>query len=190
MTAWNDGFITEASDGKQVSTTKAIFVITTNAATEGLSELTKRYANDPDALRQSSVNVLREAGYAPEVLNRIDRIFVFRPLSGLDVARVCALEMEAMIEGYGLKVGDKGIAPDIIIALMKRYQKLGIAGSSRDLIRAIEESIADSLIQAKQRGVTAIEVDMDGMQVIVRPATVAQTPAAEVGGSGKADKQS
>ena len=170
LTAWNDGFVTEASDGKQISTTKAVFVVTTNSATEELAELTQRYQDDPDALRSTSVNVLREAGYAPEVLNRIDRIFVFRPLTGLDIARVCALEMESMIESYGLKVADGGISPDIILQLMKRYQRMGQAGSSRDLIRAIEEKIADSLIQAKQHGITTIEAVMEGERVIVRRA--------------------
>lgn len=182
LTAWNDGFVTEASDGKQVSTTRAIFIATTNAATDELADLTKRYENDPDALRLASVNVLREAGYAPEVLNRIDRIFVFKPLAGLDVARVCALEMEAMIESYGLTVAEGGLSADIILALMKRYQKMGLAGSSRDLIRAIEEKMADSLIQAKQRGITVIEARMEGERVVIRPAaTSAVSPEAPLG---------
>jgi ATP-dependent Clp protease ATP-binding subunit ClpA len=176
LTAWNDGFVTEASDGKQISTTKAIFIATTNAATDELADLSKRYENDSDALRLTSVNVLREAGYAPEVLNRIDRIFVFKPLAGLDIARVCALEMEAMIESYGLKVAEGGISAEIILALMKRYQKMGLAGSSRDLIRAIEERMADSLIQAKQRGITIIEARMEGEHVLICPSGMSRVP--------------
>jgi hypothetical protein len=39
LTAWNDGFLTEKSDGKQISTTRAIFVLTTNAALDTLAEL-------------------------------------------------------------------------------------------------------------------------------------------------------
>jgi ATP-dependent Clp protease ATP-binding subunit ClpA len=90
LTAWNDGFVTEASDGRQISTTRSLFVLTTNAAVDALADLSRQYANDPDELRRSADAVLRAAGYAPEVLNRIDRIFVFEPLSGLDVARVAA----------------------------------------------------------------------------------------------------
>ena len=44
LTAWNDGFVTEASDGKHISTSRAIFVLTTNAATEVLHELAGKYA--------------------------------------------------------------------------------------------------------------------------------------------------
>ena len=163
LTAWNDGFVTEASDGKHVGTSQAIFVLTSNAATDALAQLVRDYAEDQDALRSASVNVMREAGFAPEVLNRIDRIFVFRPLGGMDVARVCALEMEAMIRGYGLDVVEGGIDAQIIIQLMQRYRKLGSIASSRDLVRAIEESIADSLIQAKQQGYDAIQlINKDG----------------------------
>jgi ATP-dependent Clp protease ATP-binding subunit ClpA len=169
LTAWNDGFVTEASDGKHIDSSRAIFVLTSNAATDALARVANEYRDDADRLRSTSVNVLREHRFAPEVLNRIDRIFVFRPLVGLDVARVCALEMEAMIKGYGLDIVGGGIAPEIIVELMGRYQKLGAQASSRDLVRALEETIADSLIQAKQRGYDAIELLHEGGRVQARP---------------------
>ncbi len=168
LTAWNDGFITEASDGKQISTSQAIFLLTTNAATDTLDQLASTYASEPEELRKTSVSALRESGFAGEVLNRLDRIFVFRRLEGLDIARVCALEIAAMIRSYGLEVVDGGIEPQIIIELMRRYRKLGTIGSSRDLVRAIEESIADSLIQARQKGFNAIELAMDNERVVAR----------------------
>lgn len=163
LTAWNDGFVTEASDGRHISTVRAIFVLTSNAATDSLAQASRDHASDQDALRQTSVNILHEAGFAPEVLNRIDRIFVFKPLAGLDIARVCALEIEAMIQGYGLAVVGGGIDAEIIILLMQRFKKLGPVASSRDLVRAVEESIADSLIHAKQNGFDSIALSyIDG----------------------------
>lgn len=175
LTAWNDGFITEASDGKQISTTRAIFVLTSNAATDTLAQLQKDLADDADGLRQACVNALREQSFAPEVLNRIDRIFVFKVLDGMDVARVCALEMEAMIEGYGMHVAEGGIDPEIIIQLMQRYRRLGNSASSRDIVRSLEESIADSLISARQSGYDTIELRREDGRVkaraFKRPAT-------------------
>jgi hypothetical protein len=70
--------------------------------------------------------VLRAAGFAPEVLSRIDRIFVFEPLSGLDIARVAALEIESMIQGYGLKISAGGINPQILLDLVDRWRKMGM----------------------------------------------------------------
>ncbi len=169
LTAWNDGFVTEASDGTQVSTTAAIFVLTTNAATDTLRSMQIRYADDPDELRRASVVALREAGFAPEVMNRIDRIFVFKSLSGLDVARVTALEIESMIKGYGLTITDGGIDPEVLMDMMRRQKKLGGGASTRDLVRAVEESIADTLIDAKQRGHTKVSVRSHDGRVFALP---------------------
>ncbi len=156
LTAWNDGFVTEASDGRQIPTTRAIFILTTNAALDTLEDIRRQYLHDPDEMRRMATNALKEAGFAPEVLNRIDRIFVFSRLEGLDVARVTALEIEQMIQGYGLAVGEQGIDPELLYRMMRRQEKLADAASSRDLVRAIEESIADSLISAKQQGARCV----------------------------------
>lgn len=169
LTAWNDGFVTEASDGQQISTTGAIFVLTTNAATDALQSLSASYANDADQLRRTSTNALREAGFAPEVLNRIDRMFVFKPLSGLDIARVTALEIEAMIKGYGLEVAASGIDPDILLDMMRRQKRLGTGASSRDLVRAVEETIADTLIDAKEKGHTKVALVTANGTIVAKP---------------------
>jgi len=170
LTAWNDGFVTEASDGKQIPTTHAIFVLTTNAATDTLSDLARRYAREPDELRRASVQALREARFAPEVLSRIDRIFVFRPLEGVDIARVGALEIEEMVRGYGLEIAEGGIDVEVLLDLVRRQQKLGSVGSSRDLVRAIEETIADSLIAAQQRKLTKVRLTVRGNAITAEPA--------------------
>jgi ATP-dependent Clp protease ATP-binding subunit ClpA len=169
LTAWNDGFVTEASDGTQISTTAAIFMLTTNAATDALQSLQASHFGNPDELRRASVAALRDAGFAPEVLNRLDRIFVFKALSGLDVARVTALEIELMIKGYGLAVTEGGIDPEVLMDMMRRQKKLGIGASSRDLVRAAEESIADTLIEAKQRGYKKVSILSQNGLIVARP---------------------
>jgi ATP-dependent Clp protease ATP-binding subunit ClpA len=169
LTAWNDGFVTEASDGKQISTSRAIFVLTTNAATDALHILSTAYPDQPDELRRVSVAALREAGFAPEVLNRIGCVFIFKALTGLDIARVAALEIESMIKGYGLDVADGGIDPDLLFDMMRRQDRLGAAASSRDLVRAIEESIGDSLIDAKQKGHMRVSLIAGADGVVAKP---------------------
>lgn len=175
LTAWNDGFLTERSDGQIISTTGAIFVLTSNAATERLGMLATQYAKDPESMRTAAANTLREAQFAPEVLNRIDRIFVFRALEGLDIARVSALEIEQMISSYGLEVAEQGIDPNIVLMLMARHKKLGNVGSSRDLVRAIEEQLADSLIEAKKNGFSRISLLQTENQGIIARAARAPT---------------
>lgn len=176
LTAWNDGHVTEASTGQQVSTVRAIFVLTSNIATEALSEIADRLANEPDRMRAESVEALRQAGFAPEVLNRLDRIFVFRALTGLDVARVAALEIEAMIESYGLKVETGGIDASLLFEVMRRQSKMGASASARDLVRSIEDMMSDSLISARQQGAKMVRVisGEDGVTAEIANDTEAQ----------------
>ena len=47
LTAWNDGFITEVSDGARVATNEAIFVLTTNAASRRIGEIARDQTDEP-----------------------------------------------------------------------------------------------------------------------------------------------
>jgi ATP-dependent Clp protease ATP-binding subunit ClpA len=168
LSAWNDGHVTEASVGTQVSTTRAIFVLTSNIATDALSEIADRHADDPEAMRSASVDALRMAGFAPEVLNRLDRIFVFRALGGLDVARVAALEIEAMIASYGLDIAAGGIDPALLFEVMQKQDRLGQGASARDLVRSIEEMVSDGLIEARQQGARRVRLEKGEDGIVTR----------------------
>ncbi len=170
LTAWNDGFVTESSDGRAISTTRAIFMLTTNASTDALTEIAHQYRGNPDEIRRASVEALRVAHFAPEVLNRIDRIFVFQVLHGLDVARVAALEIETMVRGYGLEVAEGGIDPQLLFTMVRRQERLGSSASSRDLVRAIEDAISDSLIEARQRSVKHVILIQRDDRIVAEPA--------------------
>jgi ATP-dependent Clp protease ATP-binding subunit ClpA len=168
LTAWNDGFITEASVGRPVATNRAIFVLTTNAATDRLAEIVERL-DDEEGIRRESIGTLRDAQFAPEVLSRIDRIFVFRPLKGLDVARVAALEIEAIVKSYDLDIADGGIDPELLFDAMERLRKLDTVGSARDLARGMEERLSESLVDAKLRKVKRVRLLFDGGEPRVEP---------------------
>ena len=181
LTAWNDGFITEASDGNKVSTAGAIFVLTTNAASKTIGDLALRHTDDRDELTRASKEALREqGGFVPEVLSRIDRIFAFRPLDGLDVARVVALEIEKLVTDYDLSVADGGIDVNILLDAIDRNKTLASAGGVRELARAIETDIADGLIDAKANGAKTVQlVEAGGL---VRVLAVTTTTSAVVEG--------
>ena len=99
LTAWNDGFVTETSDGAKIPTTEAIFVLTTNAASRRIGEIAResrprsRGNGPPDQARASRTRSLRrKSSRASTACLR------FRPLEGLDIARVVALEIEGAVQ--------------------------------------------------------------------------------------------
>jgi ATP-dependent Clp protease ATP-binding subunit ClpA len=166
LTAWNDGFITEVSDGARVETNEAIFVLTTNAASRRIGEIAEQTNETAEELGRLAKAALADAQFAPEVLSRIDDVFAFRPLKGLDIARVVALEIEGIAQQFNLKIAGGGIDPHILMqaieALSGRMQ-----GGVRDMTRAIERQITDHLIEARTAGAAEIRLVGDGERVRV-----------------------
>jgi ATP-dependent Clp protease ATP-binding subunit ClpA len=167
LTAWNDGFISEGSDNSQVSTTGAIFLITTNAASLQVGEIAERYAKEPEERLNASRNALQESGFAPEVLSRIDYIFAFSSLKDLDVARVASLEILSLVEENELEVMHGGIDPSILLGSVIRYEKLGNSVTVRDIVRAIENDLSDGIIEARRAGAKTIALREEGDKVFV-----------------------
>lgn len=167
LTAWNDGFVTEVSDGARVPTNGAIFVLTTNAAARRIGEITRDFDQDPQERDQLVKKALQDAQFAPEVLSRIDAVFAFSPLKGLDIARVVALEIEQLADQFGLEIADGGIEPAILLnaidALAKRTD-----GGVRDIVRAIERDVTDGLIDARAQNAATVRLSSTGANVSVK----------------------
>lgn len=161
LTAWNDGFVTEVSDGSRVPTNEAIFVLTTNAAARRIGSLAADHTGSPEELDRMVKSALSDAQFAPEVLSRIDEVFAFCELRGLDVARVVALEIEGLARQFGLKIDDRGIEPAILLNAIEAMSER-MDGGVRDVARAIERQITDGLIEARAAGATAIRLVPDG----------------------------
>lgn len=167
LTAWNDGFITEVSDGARVSTNEAIFMLTTNAASRRIGEIAEQANESAEELGRLAKAALSDAQFAPEVLSRVDEVFAFRPLKGLDIARVVALEIEALTLQFGLKIAGGGIDPKILMNAIEAMSGK-MQGGVRDMTRAIERQVTDGLIDARGSGASEIRLLQDGDQVKVQ----------------------
>jgi ATP-dependent Clp protease ATP-binding subunit ClpA len=174
LTAWNDGFITDAHTGKKVSTTQALFMLTTNAAWEQLLEIEKSMKDDPAQRNRAVVETLRQNGFAPEVLSRIDHTFVFEPLDSRGLARVAALEIQGLAKRFSVKVVK--IDPKYIFDMVsqERFQGIGI----RDLARALEEQLSDHLLEAKQSGSDSVRIGYEDGQPMIEGADTIPPEAA------------
>jgi ATP-dependent Clp protease ATP-binding subunit ClpA len=165
LTAWNDGFVTEVSDGARVSTSDAIFILTTNAASRRIGEIAMD-GGPADEIARLSKAALADAQFAPEVLSRIDQVFAFRPLKGLDIARVVALEIEALATQFGLEVADGGIEPEILLSAVNQLSER-MSGGVRDITREIEREVTDGLIEARGTGAKQIRLVSEGSRTSV-----------------------
>ncbi len=158
LTAWNDGFVTEVSDGSKIATNETIFILTTNAAARRIGELARDHKGTQEELDRMAKSALGDAGFVPEVLSRIDNVFAFREMKGLDIARIVALEIESQTKQYGLKIAEGGIDPQILLAAIDKVTETGAKGGVREIARAIEDQIADGLVDAKSAGAKQVRL--------------------------------
>ncbi len=158
LVAWNDGQVTEASDSAMISCARALFVLTSNAATKQLADAAEDFAGRPDRLRDEAVAILRDAGFAAEILDRIDSIFVFRSLDASDIETIAGLELEALLREYGLQASPADIDQAILFDIMRTQVRRG--ASARDLARAIEGRVSDALIGARNAGAKRVRLSL------------------------------
>ena len=163
LTAMDSGFVTEASNGAKIDTRQAFFILTTNAAYEALVEAVKELS-DYDELVKVSRSLLKEANFAPEILSRIDQIEVFYPLEGLNVAHVAALEIEALVNAYSMRLGF--IDPAILHDAIQRQEKSGGQGA-REVAKLAEAQCADGLLAAQEAGATEVELMLTDGKIVV-----------------------
>lgn len=169
LSAWNDGFVTDLGTSTKYPTTETIFVLTTNAGAARIKELTRNSDIAQDDLNRLIKSALLDAAFAPEVLSRIDDVFAFRDLAGLDIARVVALEMERKTHEYQLEIAEHGIDPAILIDAIEDFTETKPKGGVRDIAREIEDQIADGLIEAKAAGARRVRFEATGRRVRVVP---------------------
>ncbi len=167
LVAWNDGHVTEVSNGRLISCTRAIFILTSNAGTEALTRLAREHADHPAALRLAAIATLQQHRFAPEVLDRIDRIMVFAALDRAAIARLADLEARALVRSYQLElVGE--IDPALFETMLQGQYRSGAIGSARDVIRLLEGLIGDQLVAARASGTRRIRLvaQPDGIAAI------------------------
>lgn len=169
LTAWNDGFITELSDGAKISTSDAIFILTTNAASRRIGEMALQHNGPREELDRMVKSTLADAQFAPEVLSRIDEVFAFKEMKGLDIARVVALEIEGLTKQFDLEIAEGGIDARILLDAVETLSKQQSKGGVRDIARTIEKQITDSLIDAKADGAKRVRLEADGQRIKVIP---------------------
>jgi ATP-dependent Clp protease ATP-binding subunit ClpA len=169
LSAWNDGFVTDLGTSTKFSTTEAIFVLTTNAGSRRIAELTRDASIPQEEVNDLVKAALVDAAFAPEVLSRIDVVFAFHAIEGLDIARVVALEIERKAAEYQLQIAPHGIDSAILLDAISSFTETKPKGGVRDIARQIEDRIADGLIEAKADGATHVRLEYAGKRVRVTP---------------------
>ena len=123
-------------------------------------------AGRPEALADvagASVERLREF-FRPELLNRIDDVLVFRPLSKDHLRRVVELELghvEKLLQtrALGLRVSDAAKAHLVDLG----YEPaLGARPLKRVILRHVQDPLAEGLLSGRFAGCSAVRIELEG----------------------------
>jgi ATP-dependent Clp protease ATP-binding subunit ClpC len=151
--------LTEQGSGKTVNFSQAIIILTSNAHSEQIGKIQSELSDYTEMLNAVKGYLADTKVFRPEILGRIDKVYVFQPLQGIVVAEVALLKISKLTEEYGLKV--EFVAPELIMQALLKNEKISRFGI-RELERIIFDMFAASLAEAKENGAKRVLVETVG----------------------------
>jgi ATP-dependent Clp protease ATP-binding subunit ClpA len=148
-----EGRLTERSSGKTADFTQAIVILTSNAQAEQLAKGTAGISDPHELINIVKSTLADSHSFRPEILGRIDRVFMFKPLEGMVVAEITIMKIAKLGREYGLVVDF--VAPELIMKALENNVKVSRFGI-RELERIVFELFANQLAEARAKGVPAV----------------------------------
>jgi len=165
MNLLDEARLTEQSTGRTYSARGFLIVLTSNAAADAIAKVAS-VESDPVLRETKTKDALRDEGFLPEILARIDAIYAFAPLSSRDVARV----VERFLLRFARDVGIELVSADsaLLLDLVTQHKKTRDYGI-REVVRSVENAVVDGLIDVKDRGYSRAVIRVIDGAVSVQP---------------------
>lgn len=163
----DDGVLTD-STGDKVNFKNTIIIMTSNVGTRQLSEFGTgigfKDQSDGDEAAEQVIRKALNKRFAPEFLNRIDKIVTFNQLKKQDIRKITDLELSKLdkrLENLNIRVQYSDKARDFVAE--KGFDpKLGARPLKRAIAQYIEEMITDGIISGEVQPGEDYLIDMDG----------------------------
>ena len=169
-----DGFLSDAK-GRKVSFRNTIIIMTSNVGTSLFSRQAaigfKENKRNDDEYTELKLKVIEslKGSFRPELLNRVDKIIVFRPLSKDHIRQIVDLQLNELSE----RLAKRNISIDVSSEAKKYIAKLGFDPESgarpvrRVIQDFIEDPLAEQLLQSGPSKASDIKVDKKGNKLVV-----------------------
>lgn len=166
---FDEGRLTDGS-GRTVDFRNTILIMTSNVGSREVARKPLRvgYATPskgaaPDTGPDGEYRRALERAFAPEFLNRIDDIVIFRTLDAGDVVRIIDLELQGLFTrtgrlGYKIKVTEGAKRR---LASMGYEARYGVRSLRRTLAEQVEEPLSTLILDGKLRTGDTVVVESD-----------------------------
>ena len=175
---FDEGHLTDGS-GRKVDFRNTILILTSNVGSRAAAERpaqvgfsTRSKGEAVAAAPEAEYRKALEQTFAPEFLNRIDEVVLFRPLAQRDIERIISLELEGLVQrtealGYRIKITDTARQR---LAAMGYERRFGARALRRTLTDHVEEPIAQLIIDGRLHAGDTVVVEggrSDGVRLRV-----------------------
>lgn len=157
--------ITEQSTSRTYNARGFLIILTSNSAQAEIGKIARDEA-EPTNREVKVKDALRDSGFLPEVLARIDAVFPFAPLS----ARALALIIERFLLRFASDAGVELVSADaeVLLDLVTRAIKTKDYGV-REVVRGVENAVVDGLLAVKDSGHKRAAIRVRDGHVSVEP---------------------
>ncbi|MBI5882217.1 MAG: ATP-dependent Clp protease ATP-binding subunit [Elusimicrobia bacterium] len=162
-----EGRLTEQGSGKVADFTQSVIILTSNSHAEEIGKIQDSHTDYHEMVNGVKGYLADAKVFRAEILGRIDRVYVFRPLSGMIVAEIALLKLSQLAKSYGLAV--KFVAPELVLKALADNEKVSRFGI-RELERILFDMFADPLASAREQGAKEVQFDVADGKVVVRKA--------------------
>ena len=166
---FDEGHLTDGS-GRKVDFRNTIIIMTSNVGSRAVIQKsvhvgysTTSKSAVADRTPQSEYRKALEQTFAPEFLNRIDDIILFRTLEIADVERIIELELQGLLNrtkklGYKVKITEGAKRR---LAAMGYESRYGVRSLKRTLMDNVEEPLSTLIIDGKLHEGDTVVVESD-----------------------------
>jgi ATP-dependent Clp protease ATP-binding subunit ClpA len=162
-----EGRLSEQGSGKTADFTQSIVILTSNANADEIVKIQEEVKDYYEMVNAVKTHLAEAKVFRPEILGRIDRIYVFRPLEGMVIAEIVLLNIVKLAKSYALTV--EFVAPELILQTLVSSGKVSRFGI-RELDRVVNDMFSEPMADARSQRARAVNlaVGPDG-QLAVTP---------------------
>ena len=162
-----EGRLTEQGSGKTADFTQSVIIMTSNALADSMGKAVQGLTDYPRIMNAIKTLLAESGTFRPEILGRVDKVYLFKPLAGMQVAEISLLKISKLGQEYGIET--HFVAPELIIQALEaniRVSKFGI----RELERILFDRYASYFVEARAANAKSVsfEVAEDGTIVCKR----------------------
>jgi ATP-dependent Clp protease ATP-binding subunit ClpA len=152
-----EGRLTEQGSGTTADFTEAIIVFTSNAEAETIGRIQKETPDYHEMVSAVKGHLADTKTFRPEIMGRIDRVYIFDALDGRVIAEIALLKIAKLAEEFGVELDF--VAPELVLRALVANEKVSRFGI-RELERVIFDLFADDFSDAKNNGTRRVRLSV------------------------------